>query len=101
MKKQPFSKLLVVLVIILSVGFILFACYEMHRLNDLAPIAYIGAGIIGLLATVVATYMWRAKQSDLYNLEMQKIKEKAELRKQLKEYYSDEIITPLDEDSVG
>lgn len=100
-RKKPFSKTLVMLVIVIAVGFIAFSCYEMHRLCDLTPIAYIGSGIIGLLATVVAMYMWRAKQSDLYDLEIRKIKDKARLRRRLGEYYSDETVTQVQDDNTG
>jgi len=79
--KIPFSKFIVVLVTILSTGFIGWSCYEMHRLNDLSPIAYIGAGIVALLATVVGTYMWRAKQQDKFKIAMNRITIVAELQK--------------------
>lgn len=101
MKKKPFSKVVVVFVIILVTAFIIFCCYEMHRLGDLSPISYIGTGMIALLSTVVAAYMWRAKQQDMFNLELEKIKEKAKLREELGDNYRDEAVVEVYDDSCG
>ena len=101
MKKKPFSKIVVVFVIILVTAFIIFCCYEMHRLGDLSPISYIGTGMIALLSTVVAAYMWRAKQQDMFNLELEKIKEKAKLREELGDNYRDEAVVEVYDDSCG
>ena len=101
MKKKPFSKVVVVFVIILVTAFIIFCCYEMHRLGDLSPISYIGTGMIALLSTVVAAYMWRAKQQDMFNLELDKIKEKAKLREELGDNYRDEAVVEVYDDSCG
>ena len=101
MKKKPFSKVVVVFVIILVTAFIIFCCYEMHRLGDLSPISYIGTGMIALLSTVVAAYMWRAKQQDMFNLELEKIKEKAKLREELGDNYRDETVVEVYDDSCG
>lgn len=101
MKKKPFSKVVVVFVIILVTAFIIFCCYEMHRLGDLSPISYIGTGMIALLSTVVAAYMWRAKQQDMFNLELEKIKEKAKLREELGDNYRDEAMVEVYDDSCG
>lgn len=101
MKKKPFSKVVVVFVIILVTAFIIFCCYEMHRLGDLSPISYIGTGMIALLSTVVAAYMWRAKQQDMFNLELEKIKEKAKLREEFGDNYRDEAVVEVYDDSCG
>ena len=101
MKKKPFSKVVVVFVIILVTVFIIFCCYEMHRLGDLSPISYIGTGMIALLSTVVAAYMWRAKQQDMFNLELEKIKEKAKLREEFGDNYRDEAVVEVYDDSCG
>lgn len=71
-RKTPYSKVIVALALMTAVCFIVWACYEMHRLNDLTPIQYIGDRIIRMLYIVIAAYMWRAKQSDLYDLEIRK-----------------------------
>ena len=97
-KRPPFSKVIVVFIIVLVTAFLVFCCYEMHIQKDLSPIAYIGTGVIGLLAAVVGCYMWRAKQSDMYQLEMKKIEEKAQLRKKYGEYYQDESVPYVEEE---
>lgn len=71
-KKIPFSKLVVALAVFLASGFIVFCCVEMHRQNDLSPISAIGEKTIGMLSVVIAAYMWRAKQADLYDMEIRK-----------------------------
>lgn len=102
MKKKPFSKLIVSFVIIFVTAFIVFCCYEMHRLGDLSPISYIGTGMVALLSSVVAAYMWRAKQQDMFNLELEKIKEKAKLKEELGENYENQTVTEVtDEEDCG
>lgn len=102
MKKKPFSKVIVGFVIALVTAFIIFCCYEMHRLGDLSPISYIGTGMIALLSTVVTAYMWRAKQQDMFNLELEKIKEKAKLREELGDNFVDETVIEVnDVDTCG
>ena len=101
MKKKPFSKVIVGFVIALVTTFIIFCCYEMHRLGDLSPISYIGTGMIALLSTVVAAYMWRAKQQDMFNLELEKIKEKAKLREELGENFRDETVIEVNDNTCG
>ena len=97
MKKRPFSKMIVGYVMILVTAFIIFCCYEMHRLGNLDPIQVMGAGIVALLASVVAAYMWRAKQQDVYDLQMQELKDKAELRQKYGDSYQDEPIDIIEE----
>ena len=75
MKKQPFSKTIVLLSVLIAVVFLTFTCAEMHRQNTLEPVSYIAADTMKPLALVVACYMWRAKQSDLYNLEVKKMQQ--------------------------
>lgn len=83
----PWSKVLTASVMALVIGFIIWACCEMHRLDDLSPLAFIGASIIGMGATIITAYMWRAKQKDLYELDLKKTEEMAKLRQQ----YGDDL----------
>ena len=59
----------------LAVGFVVFICYEMHRLGDLTPVAYMAAPIIGIPVAVVGFYMWRAKAKSQTDLEWEKTKQ--------------------------
>lgn len=79
-RRVPFSQLLVSTVVLVSVGYIVWLCYEMHRLDDLTPATVMSTAVIGLLSVIVSAYMWRAKQSDLYELELSKTKEIAKLK---------------------
>ena len=84
MRKREYSKLITTIVVsvfsILAVAFVMFVCYEMHRLSDLSPVAYIGPSIVGLLATVLAFYMWRAKAKSQNDLEWEKTKQLTKFR---------------------
>lgn len=93
--KQEFSKKIVLITTIGSWAFIIFACYEMHIQKTLEPIAYIGAGIVGLLSVVVGAYMWRAKQKDLANLEYEKVKKMTALRVKYGDNVQSEAITQV------
>lgn len=73
--KLPFSKWIVIYVFVIVTGFIVWCCYEMHRLGDLSPLVSLGERVIGMLTIVIAAYMWRAKQSDLYELEKKRVQE--------------------------
>lgn len=78
-KKTEYSKVITGIVVglfsLVAIGFILFVCYEMHRLRDLSPVAYIGTGIVGLLAAVLSAYMWRAKAKSQSDLEWERTKQ--------------------------
>lgn len=76
----------------LAVGFVVFVCYEMHRLNDLSPVAYIGPSIVGLLASVLAFYMWRAKAKSQTDLEWEKTRQLTALRKKHPEAFVEGVV---------
>lgn len=84
-KKIEASKLFTDLSFCLAFGFVIFCCYEMHRLQDLTPITYLGGGILILLGIVVNAYMKRAAAKDLAR---QKIYETQMLSK-IKQKYGD------------
>lgn len=94
-KKTEFSKLVVARTEILAWLFVAFACYEMHRQDNLDPIAYIGAGIVGLLSIVVGSYMWRAKQKDFADIEFERIKKMAELREKKGDHVREDSLQQL------
>ena len=76
-----FSKICVSVTLAIVIGFLIFVCYEMHRLNDLSPVGYIGGGIIICLGIVVHAYMKRAYQKDLANIEIEKTRKLTALKK--------------------
>lgn len=72
-KSIPFSKMVIAYVLFLASAFLIWACYEMHIQMNLEPIAYIGTGVIGLIAAALGFYVWRAKASDAYDLVLKKV----------------------------
>lgn len=93
-QKTQTSKLIVYSSLALSWAFILFVCYEMHRLCDLSPVSVIGTALVGMIATTNAAYMWRAKQEDYLRLELEKMKQLSEMKKK---YGEDFILEELHE----
>lgn len=78
-KKVEYSKIITTVMTLvfstLAVIFIVFVCYEMHRQDDLSPVAYLGPSIAGILASVVGFYMWRAKAKSVTDLEWEKTRQ--------------------------
>lgn len=91
-KKREYSKTMSTIVVgvfsILAIGFIIFVCYEMHRQNDLSPVAYIGPSIVSVLIAVVGFYMSRAKAKSKTDLEWEKTKQLTELREKHPESFT-------------
>lgn len=90
--KREYSKTITTLIVgifsFLAVGFIIFVCYEMHRQNDLSPIAYIGPTIAGVPTAVVGFYMSRAKAKSKTDLEWEKTKQLTTFREQHPESFT-------------
>lgn len=103
--KREYSKRITTIVVTvfssLAVGFVAFVCYEMHRLGDLSPVAYIGPSIVGLLATVLAFYMWRAKAKSQTDLEWEKTRQLTEFREKHPEYFTQGVVETYDELTGG
>lgn len=77
-KLPPTSKVMGWTVVIICVAFLIWCCYEMHRQNDLSPLAYIGGEIGAILTASFGLYCWRAKATDTFKIALLK----AELEKQ-------------------
>lgn len=94
--RKEYSKVITTAVVVtfslVAIAFIVFVCYEMHRLNDLSPVAYIGPSIVGLLATVLAFYMWRAKAKSQTDLEWEKTKQLTALREKHPEAFVEGMV---------
>lgn len=89
--RTEYSKVITSIVVglfsFVAIAFIVFVCYEMHRLEDLSPVAYIGTGIVGLLTVVLAAYMWRAKAKSQCDLEWERTKKFTEFREKHPEHF--------------
>ena len=77
-KLPPTSKIMGWTVVIICVAFLIWCCYEMHRQNDLSPLAYIGGEIGAILRASFGLSCWRAKATDTFKIALLK----AELEKQ-------------------
>ena len=90
-KKKEYSKKITTIVLTtfttLAVLFVVFVCYEMHRLGDLAAVEHLAAPIVGIPAAIVAFYMWRAKAKSKSDLEWEKTKQLTLFRKKHPEYF--------------
>ena len=95
-RKIPTSKFALFVVLVLVVVFVIWCCYEMHRLNDITALAYIGPAVVALGAAVVAVYMWRAKQTDMVRLEMKRLDMIAELKAKHGDNLPNETLKAMD-----
>lgn len=107
-KKTEYSKIVTTTVVTifstLAVTFVIFVCYEMHRLGDLSPVGYIGPSIAGILASVIGFYMSRAKAKSQTDLEWEKTKRLTLLREKHPEAFIEGTIADSDassEECVG
>lgn len=101
-KKKEYSKTVTTAIVavfsVLAVIFIAFVCYEMHRLGDLSPVAYIGPSIAGILASVIGFYMSRAKAKSQTDLEWEKTKRMTLFREEHPESFVDGTTNSVDND---
>lgn len=79
-EKTEYSKKITTAAVILAYAFVIFVCYEMHRLCDLSPVSFIGVGIIAMLAICVRSYMKRAYQRDLVWMRVNQSRELSKLK---------------------
>ena len=89
MNRHEYSKIITAIVVggftTLAVAFIVFVCYEMHRLGDLSPVTYLGPSSAGVIGATVAMYMNRAKWKSQTDLQYEQVKRMSELKKEYKE----------------
>lgn len=95
-KKAPTSKIIIFVVLLLVAAFVIWCCYEMHRLDNLDALAYIAPAVLGLGATAVGFYNWRAKQADKAQIELKRLDIMAELKKKHGENFPTEAISDMD-----
>ena len=104
MKKREYSKLITTIIAsiftVLAVAFVIFVCYEMHRLGDLSPVGYIGPSIAGLLAAVLGFYMWRAREKSKNDLEWEKTKQLTNFREKHPDYFTQGKVSTEEEQEV-
>lgn len=75
-KRIEFSKIVLVIMMILDIAVIIFACVMMWRTDDLTPLAYLIPSIGAEISTGTAFYYWKAraenkiKLAKLYGIEL-------------------------------
>ena len=95
-KKKCTSKVALATGLSAVIAFLVWCCYEMHRLEDLSPLAYLGPAVCVMGAAIVATYMWRAKQSDMVDIEIKRIETIAKLKGKYGDDLSESLLKPMD-----
>lgn len=66
MKKFEFSKLVVVIAILINIAIIGLIGYIVYQTKDTTPLCYLAIGDGGALATCGAFYFWKAKNENRY-----------------------------------
>ena len=85
---------------LLAVGFVIFVCYEMHRLEDLSPVAYLAAPIVGIPVALFGFYMWRAKAKSKTDLEWEQTKRLTQFREKHPEAFVRVSVDAQDTDTT-
>lgn len=96
LKRKPTSKVALTIGLAIVTAFLVWCCYEMHRLEDLSPLSYLGPAVCAMGAVVVGTYMWRAKQSDMVDIEMKRLETIAKLKGKYGDDLSESLLKPMD-----
>lgn len=96
LKKKCTSKVALATGLAVVIVFLAWCCYEMHRLENLDPLAYLGPAVCAMGAVVVGTYMWRAKQSDMVDIEMKRLETIAKLKGKYGDDLSESLLKPMD-----
>jgi len=88
---------------VLAVVFVVYLCYEMHRLEDLTPAQYIAPTILAALYLVVKSYMVRANQKSQSDLEWEKTKQLTLWREKHPEHFTQGTVNTetIDEGAEG
>lgn len=96
-KKREFSKVITTVVVVtftlVAVAYVAFICYEMHRLQDLSPAAYLSTGIVALLAAVLKFYMTRAAKKSETDLKWEETKRLTLFREKHPEHFTRGSVT--------
>lgn len=68
MPKFEFSKIVLIIALLLNAGILFFSCVMMWRTCDLTPLAYIVPAVSAEVASGTAGYYWKAKAENKIKL---------------------------------
>ena len=68
MPKIEFSKIVLIIALLLNTGVLVFSCVMMWRTCDLSPLAYIIPSVGAEVATGTGFYYWKAKAENKIKL---------------------------------
>lgn len=66
--KIEFSKIVLIIALLLNTGILVFSCVMMWRTCDLSPLAYIVPAVAAEVASGTASYYWKAKAENKIKL---------------------------------
>lgn len=66
MKHFEFSKLIVIIAILINIAIIGLVCFMVYKTNDTSPLCYLAIGDGGALATGIGFYFWKSKNENRY-----------------------------------
>lgn len=78
MKKIPFTKLIMGLMMVCNLAVIVFLCVMMWRTGDLSPAPYMALGETGALGTWLVSYAWKEKAANRSKYAMEFVEKIAE-----------------------
>lgn len=64
MKKIPFTKIIMAVMLAMNIGVIVFLCWLMHTTGDLSPAPYLLVGEGGAVSVWLAAYAWKEKAAN-------------------------------------
>lgn len=78
MKKIPFTKLIMGLMMACNLAVIVFLCVMMWRTGDLSPAPYLAIGETGAVGIWLASYAWKEKAANRSKYAMEFVEKIAE-----------------------
>lgn len=96
-RKKEYSKVIVAWCFALITFFIMFACYEIHRLEDTSAIEFITDIVKYVTVVAVGGYFFKARAENTAKIQLEYQKQASELRK---EYGDDYVSETLEFDNL-
>lgn len=75
MKKVPFTKIIMAVMLAVNIAVVVFVCWLMHTTGDLSPAPYLLMGEGGAMSVWLASYAWKEKSANNLKIAFAAIKE--------------------------